>query len=366
MKKLYKLFSNNIALYFFIKISATIFTLYVFGLFTPLVDTQLYMDISSSMVGAPLRTRIVHTIASCFSYISNPLFTHLIFSLFSGIGILILSYVLKNRFILLLLIVPSALIWTSIVGKEAIFYGAGTLLLALWTIYIKDSNKKLNITNFLTILSLFLLCLVFRAHYTIPLIYIFTSTYILTKFEQGKLRASLIILLFFMMLLVIVYLYLGADKHYNLVWWAYQAFNSIDGESLGLSSRHKFFNIDPTQPYVTFNTSLIFKNSFFSIIGPFPSELHRIEFIPFFIEGLTILLFPIFGIFYFRNKEINNKYSELFKLSILPAIFIVFLIHAPFGILNPGSAIRWRVNFELLFYAYPIVLMLLSSKKNLP
>ena len=161
------------------------------------------------------------------------------------------------------------------------------------------------------------------------------------------------------MLLVIVYLYLGADKPFNLVLWGYEAINLS-----GLSSRHEFFNIDPTQPYVTFNTSLIFKNSFFSIIGPFPSELHRIEFIPFFIEGLTILLFPIFSIFYFRNKEINNKYSELFKLSILPAIFIVFLIHAPFGILNPGSAIRWRVNFELLFYAYPAVLMLLSSKKT--
>ena len=359
MKKLYILLTNNIALYFFIKISATIFTLYVFGLFTPLVDTQIYMDISSSMGGAPLRTQIVHTIASCFSYISNPLFTHLIFSLFSGIGILILSYVLKNRFILLLLIAPSALIWTSIVGKEAIFYSAGTLLLALWTIYIKDSNKKLNITNCLTILSLFLLCIVFRAHYTIPLIYIFSSTYILTKFEQGKLRASLIILLFFMMLLVIVYLYLGADKPYNLILWGYEAIKSS-----GLSSRHEFFNIDPTQPYVTFNTSLIFKNSFFSIIGPFPSELHRIEFIPFFIEGLTILLFPIFGIFYFGNKDINNKYSGLFKLSILPAIFIVFLIHAPFGILNPGSAIRWRVNFELLFYAYPFVLMILSKKNS--
>ena len=194
-KKIWKLLSENFALYFLIKITGTIFALYVFALFTPLVDTQIYLDMSSSIGGAPLRTKLTHEIASYVNHISNPFLTHLIFSLFSGIGILILSYVLKNRFILLLLIAPSALIWTSIVGKEAVFYGAGTLLLAFWAIYIKDSQKKLNITNCIAILSLFLLCILYRAHYTIPLIYVFISTYIVTKFDQGRLRASLIILL---------------------------------------------------------------------------------------------------------------------------------------------------------------------------
>ena len=171
-KKFWGLLSENFALYFLIKITGTFFAIYIFASFTPLVDAQLYLDFSSSMGGRPFRTKIVHAIASCLNYISNPFFTHLIFSIFSGIGILILSYVLKNRFILLLLIAPSALIWTSIVGKEAIFYGTGTLLLAFWTIYIKDSHKKFNITNCLTILSLFLLCILFRPHYTIPLIYL--------------------------------------------------------------------------------------------------------------------------------------------------------------------------------------------------
>ena len=73
-----------------------------------------------------------------------------------------------------------------------------------------------------------------------------------------------------------------------------------------------------------------------------------------------ILLFPVFTFFYFQRKKLNDKYFLLFKLSLLPAIIMAFIIHAPFGILNPGSGMRWRVNFELLFYAYPLILVLLS------
>jgi hypothetical protein len=47
----------------------------------------------------------------------------------------------------------------------------------------------------------------------------------------------------------------------------------------------------------------------------------------------------------------------------LYAIIILVLVHAPFGILNPGSAIRWRVNFELIFYMAPLLLFL-EAKKN--
>ncbi len=41
------------------------------------------------------------------------------------------------------------------------------------------------------------------------------------------------------------------------------------------------------------------------------------------------------------------------------ASVIILLI----GILNPGSPIRWRVNFELIFYMAPLLLFL-EAKKN--
>jgi hypothetical protein len=42
---------------------------------------------------------------------------------------------------------------------------------------------------------------------------------------------------------------------------------------------------------------------------------------------------------------------------------IVSLMHAPFDILNPGSVIRWSVNFELIFYMATLLLFL-ETKKN--
>jgi hypothetical protein len=359
MKKLNELFFNNITLYIFIKISGTLFALYVFAKFTPLADAQNYLDLNLNLNGTPFRTKLVHTITSLFNQTLGPLFTHLTFSFFSGIGILILSFTLKNKFILLLLLAPSALIWSSIVGKEAIYYGVNTLLLAIWVLHIQDKQKKINIFTFLGVFLLFVICIIFRPHYSMPIMYLFASSYVLITYKLKNLRPFLLTLMLLLAFLSIVYFYFIAEIPYNLVIHGYESISPS-----GFTSRHSFFNIDPTQPFLEFNKNLIFKYSFFSIIGPFPSELDRIEFIPFFLEGLAILLTPIFTLLYFQNKNKSDKFSLLFKLSILPAILMAFLIHAPFGILNPGSAIRWRVNFELLFYAYPLILILLSRRKK--
>jgi hypothetical protein len=35
----------------------------------------------------------------------------------------------------------------------------------------------------------------------------------------------------------------------------------------------------------------------------------------------------------------------------------LMVLHAPFGLLNPGSATRWRVNFEPIFHMAPLLLI---------
>jgi hypothetical protein len=101
------------------------------------------------------------------------------------------------------------------------------------------------------------------------------------------------------------------------------------------------------------------------IIGPLPSELiKRPEFIPFFLEGLAILLTPLLMLkIIMKNQTTKTLLLENYFLGLLPAILIVMFVHAPFGVTNPGSAIRWRVNFELLFYFAPLLLYW-ESKKN--
>ena len=371
MKKINKLLFCNISLYFLIKVAGTFFALFIFDSFSPLVDAKhflnegdafYYLQHGNIYESYPLRNYLIQIMATFLKANSNPLITNIIFSLFSGIGILILSFIMRSKLILLFLLLPSAFIWTSIVGKEAITYGCGAFLLAIWAIYIKDYNKKISVITLLSAFSLILIIITLRPHYSIPLIYLFSSSIVLVSFKSKKLKVFFIITLLLVASFVITYLFIGSENiKYNLVIWSYEAIDPF-----GRASRHALYNIDLAAPHLVYNKSLIIKNGIFSIIGPFPSELHRITFIPFFIEGITILLFPIFMLFLIaKNKEkTNTKYKQLYLVCILPAIILAIIIHAPFGILNPGSAIRWRVNFELLLYGYPFVLFLLSRKIN--
>ena len=47
----------------------------------------------------------------------------------------------------------------------------------------------------------------------------------------------------------------------------------------------------------------------------------------------------------------------IFWLCLVLAILALLVLHAPFGLLNPGSATRWRVNFESAFHMAPLLLL---------
>ena len=111
---------------------------------------------------------------------------------------------------------------------------------------------------------------------------------------------------------------------------------------------------------------------FYGIIGPFIEEtIKRPEFLPFFIEGIIILSAPSIFLIYFKYKKINKKniYYLNYIYGVLPAIILVMIFHSFSGIFNPGTAIRWRINFELLFYFAPYLIFLnlkeLKNEKNL-
>ena len=94
--------------------------------------------------------------------------------------------------------------------------------------------------------------------------------------------------------------------------------------------------------------------------------LKRPEFLPFLIEGIVILSIPFMFLIYLKYKKINNK--NIFYLNyiygVLPAIILVMTIHSLFGIFNPGTAIRWRINFELIFYFAPYLIYLNLKESN--
>jgi hypothetical protein len=254
----------------------------------------------------------------------------------------------------LFLLLPSSLIWTSIVGKEALFFGGMGLCLFIWSKFLVETLDRY---DWMGLIIGFLLCLMMRPHYGIVLGWLFYSTAVVKHFGDRAIP-----------LLIICYLCLGLATYY-FVWDALlmRGFEGI--EYLARASRFDSLGINPnfSLGFEKFK-DLIPLGIVVGIIGPLPSEMmSRLEFIPFFIEGVLILMLPIMIAIAIYKKTFAYKtiFFRTFWLCLLPGMFYLMVIHAPFGLLNPGSAIRWRVNFEQFFYLAPFLLLLrCMNEKN--
>lgn len=370
------------------KLLATIFSLYILNQFTPLIDSKLYQEeyFLKHYLGTPIRTLFIQYIATITNFLTSPVISHYIFSIFSSLGIL--WYVTTNNVrwhILIMLLLPSSMIWTSVIGKEAIFYLFFSLLIINWNIYL---TRNFKITNWMIISLALAICLLLRPHYSVCLLWLFLAVFVIKNFRNYKVLLFIFYTLVISILLLIIFFGNYIDNYFstNLFDIRWRAFNTINIEgrasrfySLGFGDILKQGEIVngeirsfPQNGYeILMNKfdSYFLTGLFYGIIGPFPNELlDRIEFIPFFIEGIIILLLPLaFLIYLIFNKSISNKniYYNNYIYGVLPTIFLLMITHAFFGILNPGTAIRWRVNFELIFYFAPLLIYFnLKSSKN--
>ena len=127
------------------------------------------------------------------------------------------------------------------------------------------------------------------------------------------------------------------------------------------ASRFVFFGLEPgTDDGFQKYKSLLPLGALIGIIGPLPTEVYsRPIFIPFFLEGVLVLLLPA-AVYFFacrQSFEHKQRFKAIFWLCLVPAILALMVLHAPFGLLNPGSATRWRVNFEAIFHIAPLLLL---------
>lgn len=350
--------NSQVLLVFGVKVFGVIFATVIFAHFSPLVDSQLYLA-GAYADAEHFRTRIINVIASALNSYFLPAIVHSIFAFFSIIGLVYLS--LQRRLhvlLIILLLLPSSLVWTSVVGKEAIFVGAHTLLLVLWAQSVYEApNKK----NFLIIAFGFLVCGVLRPHYTLGVFWLYFSLFL---FKTDIRYFVLVGIVAFATLLMMLNLFVWDEL-------LLRGIASIDPD--GRASRHDYFGLDLSAGVSTDFNMEIFRDALplgliFGIVGPMPHELFdRIEFLPFFIEGVIIVASPIFIGFFAVKKltglKAKRSFIKVLTFCIIPGIIIDSLVHAPFGLLNPGSAIRWRTNFEAIFYLAPLLLFL-EVKRN--
>lgn len=329
-----------------IKFFCTLLAVLVFSRFTPLVDAELYLS-GFYLIDPHLRTRVIQGFVTLLSNFGGAYFVHWIFGVSSLMGVLYYYWRGGARWQLcLLLLLPSTLIWTSVIGKEALFYGAFTLSIAIWVQFVV---RKCTATDFILLAAALVVCALLRPHYAVVLIWLFLSAVLVGKFKNDAWP--------WLCLLAV----LGAGLIFAFAWESLLLRGYGGIEPSARASRFAVFGIDQSssagfQVY----KSLVPLGALLGIIGPMPTELFaRPEFIPFFLEGVLILLFPA-GVYFYASRqsfEGKKRFKAIFWMCLVPAILALMVLHAPFGLLNPGSATRWRVNFEAAFHMAPLLLL---------
>ena len=329
-----------------LKLLCTLFAVFVFSRFSPLIDADLY--ISGFLVSdEAIRTRIIQGIVLALSNVGGSVFIHWSFGVMSLAGVLYYYWRGGGRWQLcLLLLLPSTQIWTSVISKEAIFYGAFTLALVIWARFVM---RKCTATDYFLLAGASLVCVILRPHYGVVLVWLFISAVLVENFKNDAWP--------WLCLLAV----LGASAIFAFS-WSELMLRGFDGiEPSARASRFAVFGIVPkTGAGFEMYKSLVPLGALLGIIGPMPTELFaRPVFIPFFMEGVLILLFPAGVYFYACKQSFEGKqlFKIIFWMSLFPAILALMVLHAPFGLLNPGSATRWRVNFEAIFHIAPLLLL---------
>ena len=173
---------NIIIILFLIKLFGVCFSIFVFNKFTPLIDANLYINFFYSET-IEIRTRSVQELVILLSFLDE-IMIHYFFACISVIGFFYALIKLNFQPILLIfLLLPSSLVWTSIIGKEAIFFGFFTLLIFIWVTALNEKLKTIDLILF--ILSL-VVCLLFRPHYMICIFWLYFSLIILKYFLNIK------------------------------------------------------------------------------------------------------------------------------------------------------------------------------------
>lgn len=244
----------------------------------------------------------------------------------------------KNNFILILILLsfPSYGMWTSVASKEAI---VSSFILLITNQFFNIINQKK--TNIYTIVISYYIILVFKIQY-IPillLLHVFLTLYYKYKFIH------------------FTYLFYIPCVFIFSCYFAYYYREYIDQMAFIVSTHFNPDSSSTRNNFLLINKYDIFTNAPFGIFigtfGPTLSEASsKITHLISFIES-TIIIIIIFSIYIYKKLLfIMNKKLYLNDVTIPIFILLLFcLAQYPFGIMNPGSAIRYRCSF------YPFIII---------
>lgn len=341
--------------YFLIRLFYLLFTILIYNKFTNIGDTFRYLAGSVSFTPnifinstnlMDFTGGILGTILGRSGILPNIPFTLLSFYTIKW-AIEKLEYrKYINKYILLTIIsLPNFCIWTSVCSKETIGLAFSSILGVLLVNYLKG-DYKIRERDFFA----FYLCLLFKPQYLPFILQGLVCIYWMQKYCKKAISQFLFGLFIISMNVIVLYLISDIVNQYAEMIPIH--FTSYDGSS----NRNENIWIHENDFFIKAPIGM-----FTVFFGPTLNEMlskptHLIA----GIESTFMLILFI----YLCWKTISHfYYTSRFNATIIPTYFIIFsgicLLHYPFGIFNPGSAIRYRTNFIFLFI---ILLMYLYAR----
>jgi len=355
MKKIWYLF-------IFSKIIYMILAIVVYSKLTTLGDTKRYLEgqILSPQEWLFSSTLMMDALAGGASLILGPIFGNLPFVFLSTYGIYFAVKRLELSkkeliFLLLLLSLPNFGIWTSVASKESVAVFFMGIILG-FVIDILKGNKK---NFFLTVIA-FYLCVLFKPQYLIGISALIIYVVIAKGLSLKGVGKLFLLGLFFFFSFLSLYFFR----------------NEIDILSLTIIPHFDPEASSTRENTIWINDFDVFWNApygmFIAFFGPtFSEAMARPIVMITFIESVFILILFCVTLLYIFVISVKSYRLNIFLVSIFlaPSLWLLF-VHYPFGVLNPGSAIRYRQNFYaflviLIFYCFLEIKKQQFATKNL-
>lgn len=357
---LHKLINKFISLkiewkiYIFLKFISSIFAYLIYSKLTTLGDTFKYLNNSEPINNIEIlykSTTLMLFLGATLKSVFGPIIANSIGSFLSFYGVyysinkLNLKH-LKLKKLLLLLSFPSFLIWTSIISKESIgVFFMGIILGSIIDLinYKKVLDKK-------RLIFALYLCFMFKPQYLSGIVAVFIFIFLSHKFRARVLGHIFLFIMFLIFSALILFIFSDLINDLSYILPSHFNLNAASTRANTFWLRNgDFFRVAPYGIFIAF-------------VGPTLNEAltkntHLIALIESLIL-LSVLAYYCFKIFYIQL--LIKKIKLFYVITAFIPISWILLVHYPFGLFNPGSAIRYRENF----IAFIIVLIYFVFEKT--
>jgi hypothetical protein len=251
---------------------------------------------------------------------------------------------------LAIVLMPNFGVWASVVGRESIFVGLLGFFLGAVLNYYRRPRFHLALLALICVAGMAFI----RSPYGIGTA-LFLLMFLLYRSGPRIGMSTGVHALFFTLtaLFVLVCAWSSMDEY-------------ISGQVLPQARSYFTVYSETTRTWINMDTLVELLSSLWwslplALIGPTPAEvLARPMMLPFLLSGMIVFGSLLYSLS-LALRAPRGMARKILLLGWLPAVVLILIAYVPFGIYNPGSAIRYASCFLLLLVFPPMLLSTIEA-----